>query len=48
MKNQMEKKVLNMVSKVAMGSAKKTTNSACVFFGYQPKLPESAKNLRKF
>lgn len=48
MKKQMEQKVLSMVSKVAMGTAKKTANSACMFFGYQPKLPESVSKLRKF
>jgi AgrD protein len=44
----MEKKVLNVVSKLAMSSAKKTANSACVFFGYQSKLPQSVKALKKF
>ncbi|BCJ95456.1 hypothetical protein acsn021_30250 [Anaerocolumna cellulosilytica] len=48
MKNQVEKKMLNVVSKLAMGNAKKTANSACVFFGYQQKLPQSVKNLKKF
>ena len=48
MKNEMEKKVLSLVSKVAMGTAKKTANSACVFLGYQPKLPEAVNKLKKF
>ncbi len=48
MKNEMEKKVLIAVSKLAMGSAKKTANSACVFLGYQPKLPRDVTKLRKF
>ncbi|SHO50308.1 cyclic lactone autoinducer peptide [Anaerocolumna xylanovorans] len=48
MKNQLEKKVLNAVSKIAMGNAKKSANSACVFFGYQAKLPDSVKELKKF
>lgn len=48
MKIQLEKKVLSAVSKIALDSAKKTANSACVFFCYQAKLPESVKNLRKF
>ncbi|WOO36379.1 cyclic lactone autoinducer peptide [Anaerocolumna sp. AGMB13020] len=48
MKNQVEKKVLNAVSKIAIGNAKKSANSACVFFGYQAKLPESVKELRRF
>lgn len=48
MKNVMEKKVLTVVSKLAMGSAKKTANSACVFLGYQPKMPKSVNSLKKF
>ncbi len=48
MKNEMEKKVLTVVSKLAMGSARKTANSACVFLGYQPKLPQSVNKLKKF
>ncbi len=48
MKSQLEKRLLNAVSKIALGNAKKSANSACVFFGYQAKLPESVKNLRKF
>ena len=47
MKSQLEKKVLETVSKIAMGNARKTANSACVFFGYQAKLPESVKSLKK-
>lgn len=48
MKNQIERKVLNLVSKVAMGTAEKTANSACIFMGYQPKQPKSVNKLRKF
>lgn len=48
MKDQLEKKVLNAVTKIAMGNAKKSANSACVFFGYQAKLPDSVKALKKF
>jgi cyclic lactone autoinducer peptide len=48
MKNEMENKVLAVVSKVAMKTAKKTANSACVFLGYQPKLPQSVNKLKKF
>ncbi len=48
MKNEMEKKVLTVVSKLAMGSARKTANSACVFLGYQPKLPQSVNKLKRF
>lgn len=44
----MEKMVLTLVSKLAMGYAKKTANSACVFFGYQPKLPKGYEKLRKY
>ncbi|MBQ5335657.1 MAG: cyclic lactone autoinducer peptide [Oscillospiraceae bacterium] len=28
--------------------ASKTANAACVWFTFQPKLPESVKKLRKF
>lgn len=48
MKSQVEMKLLNAVSKIAMGNAKKTANSACVFVAYQAKLPTSVKELRKF
>jgi AgrD protein len=47
MKKEMEKKVLTVVSKLAMNSAKKAANSACVFLGYQPRLPQSVNNLKK-
>ena len=48
MKSQLEKRLLNAISKIALDNAKKSVNSACVFVGYQAKLPESVKNLRKF
>lgn len=44
----MKKKMMDVVSKVALNNAKKTANSACCFFGYQAKLPQSVKKLRKF
>ncbi len=44
----MEKRVLHAVSKLAMGTAKKTADSVCVFLGYQPKIPPSVNKLRKF
>ncbi len=48
MKKQVERAVLNMVSKVALDSSKKAANTACVFIGYQSKLPQSVSKLRKF
>lgn len=48
MKKQIEEKVLKMVSKVAYSSAKESANTACVFVGYQSKLPQSVSKLRKF
>lgn len=42
-----ENKVLEIVSKVALKSAKKEANSACMFLGYQPKAPDSINTLKK-
>lgn len=48
MKKQIEQKVLNIASKVALDTAKKTANTNTCFIAYQPKLPQSVSNLRKF
>ncbi|WP_394522920.1 cyclic lactone autoinducer peptide [Lacrimispora sp. JR3] len=48
MKRQLKKLTLEMASKVIFNSAKTEVNSSCFFIGYQPKLPETAKKLRKF
>ncbi len=47
MRNDTEKKLLTAVSKLAIGTAKKTADSACVFLGYQPKLPKAVNKLKK-
>jgi cyclic lactone autoinducer peptide len=48
MKKEIEKLSLEMVSKVLLKSAQREANSSCFFIGFQPKLPETAKKLRKF
>lgn len=48
MKKQLKKLSLEIASKVILESAQKEVNSACFFLGYQPKLPEGVKKLRKF
>lgn len=48
MKKQIEEKVLNMMSKVAFDSARKSANTTACFGAYQPKLPTSVSKLRKF
>lgn len=35
--------VLKIVSDMALANAKKEANSACIFLGYQPKVPEKLK-----
>lgn len=47
MKN-FKSKLGGMVAKCAFKVTKMNVNSACCFFTYQPKLPQSAKKLRKF
>lgn len=48
MKDELKKLSLKLASKVILSSAKTEANSSCFFIGYQPKLPEDAKKLRKF
>lgn len=48
MKKQIEQKVLTMASKVALETSKKSANTTACFWAYQPKLPQSVSNLRKF
>jgi cyclic lactone autoinducer peptide len=48
MKKQIEEKVLTLASKVAFETSKKTASTTTCFWFYQPKLPESVSNLRKF
>ncbi|MBP0971982.1 MAG: cyclic lactone autoinducer peptide [Oscillospiraceae bacterium] len=37
-----------MFALLALGMATKTANSACLWFTFQPELPDSVKKLRKF
>jgi len=48
MKSQSKKLSFKIVSKAILNSAKTEVNSSCFFIGYQPKLPDNAKKLRKF
>ena len=48
MKHELKKLSLELASKIILGSAKTEANSSCFFIGYQPKLPENAKKLRRF
>lgn len=48
MKKQIEEKLLNMMSKAAFDTARKSANTTACFVAFQPKLPESVSKLRKF
>ena len=41
-------KVSAIVAKAALTVTKANANSACIFIAHQPKMPETAKKLRKF
>lgn len=45
--SKMKQKTLQLISKAALVNARKEVNSACAFFGYQPKMPEKLKRLKK-
>lgn len=45
--SKMKQKTLRSISKAALANARKEANSACVFLGYQPKMPEKLKRLKK-
>ncbi len=40
------KKVSNLVAKVVGKNIQKEMNSACIVFGYQPLVPDSAKKFK--
>lgn len=40
--------ILRTVANLAKGTAERSINTTCVYVSYQPKLPDSAKKLRKF
>ncbi len=48
MKNSVSNLALKALSKIAMNSATKSVNSTCDLLTFQPKVPETAKKLRKF
>lgn len=43
----MKKSLFNLVTKVVNKNLKEEVNSACIFVGYQPKMPDSVKKIRK-
>lgn len=43
----MKKIVSDLIINVVNKSLKQEANSACIFLGYQPKMPESVKKFRK-
>lgn len=45
---QIKKKFGSTLANVARKITESNVNTACPFLTYQPKLPESAKKLRKF
>lgn len=46
--SKLRKKACDLISKAALANAKKEANSACVLFGYQPKISkETKKKLRE-
>lgn len=42
----MKSKISDLFVKVVKNSVKNEVNSACIFLGYQPKMPENVKKLR--
>lgn len=43
----MKNLLVTLGTKMVNQSLKKEANSACAFMGYQPKMPEAVKKLRK-
>lgn len=37
---------MKLLSKAVLANVKKETNSACIFMGYQPKMPEKVRKLK--
>ncbi len=44
----LQSKFMRVLAFLALGMAVKTANAACVWFTYQPELPEQVRKLRKF
>ena len=38
---------LKLLAKAAYANAEKEANSACLFIGYQPKMPQKVKELKE-
>lgn len=36
-----------MIARMALDNARKEVNSACIFIGYQPKMPEKVHELKR-
>lgn len=47
MRRETKKKVLEVLAKMAMATASKEADSACFLFGYQPKMPDKLKKIKK-
>jgi cyclic lactone autoinducer peptide len=47
-KNGVSKSLKKAIAKIALTVTKANVNSTCPYHIYQPKIPESAKKLRKF
>ena len=41
--HKMRKRALKILSNAALANARKEANSACILFGYQPKMPKDLK-----
>lgn len=46
--NTKSNKLGKVMAKLALKTTQSNANSACIFISHQPKLPETAKKLRKF
>jgi len=44
----LKRQILKFTSDLALKQAERSANSACVFWHYQPKMPNSVKKMRKF
>ncbi len=47
MREKMKDVVLKAVTRAALNSARKEADSACMFIGYQPKMPVGVRKLKR-
>lgn len=47
-KNKISKKTLSIMAAASKKMAEINANTACIYWMYQPKMPEAVKKLRKF